>query len=302
METLKRILLCLDGTEMDKEVLRYTSFISKIIKPEKIYFLHVASSLDIPADIKEKYPDLLAPLDETIEKILDQSITENFDFKDCETEIEVREGNATAEILKFSRQKEVDLMVFGKKENEGDGVLPGKLAKLAGCSLLFVSEGSALKLDKIFVPTDFSESSAQVMSMVQPLVQSCEASLMAQHTYTVPKGYYKTGKSFEEFAEIMKGHAQIDKKKFVEKNKLKDFECIYSLDKKGTSTARITYDEIEKYNPDLIIMGSKGRTDAAGWIMGSVADKMTRIHHPFNLMVIKNRSENLSFIDALMKI
>jgi len=302
METLKRILLCLDGSEADKIVLRYTSFFANIIKPEKIYFLHVASTLEIPAEIKEKYPDLLAPLDETIEKILEHSIKENYDYKACETEIEVREGNATAEILKYSRQKDIDLMVFGKKEKEGEGVLPGKLAKLAPCSLLFVSEGSPLQLNKIFVPTDFSESTGQVMSIAQQIMQSCNASLTAQHTFTVPKGYYKTGKSFEEFVEIMKGHAQSDCKKFIKKHGLQEFDCIYSLDKKGTSTARITYDEIEKYNPDLIIMGSKGRTGAAGWIMGSVADKMTRIHYPYNLLVIKNRQENLGFLDALMKI
>lgn len=299
---IKRLLLCLDGSEADKTMLKYVSFIAPVIKPEKIYFLHVARSLDIPQDIQEKYPDLLAPVDESIKKVLAESIKENFSYTVCECELEVREGNATEYILKYSQRKDIDLMVFGKKSKGGDGLLPGKMAKLAGCSLLFVSDGTPLQLKKIFVPTDFSDSSVRAMKIAQDMSAACNASITVAHTYTVPTGYYKTGKTFDEFLEIMRGHAENDQKAFTKKNNLKEFNCTFLLDKKGTSTARIIYDELEKEKPDLIIMGSKGRTGAAGWILGSVADKMTRIHYPYNLMVVKDRKENLNFLEALMKI
>ncbi|HMP99364.1 MAG TPA: universal stress protein [Cyclobacteriaceae bacterium] len=298
---MNRLLLCLDGSETDRAVLRYTSFLCDYIKPEKIYFLHIARSLDLPNDIKEKYPDLLAPVDESISRVLQESIKAHFTYDGCEKEIEVREGNPTERILKYSRQKDIDLMIFGKKQKDGDGVLPGKLARLANASLLFITEHTAIQLKRIFTPIDFSSACVMPFRIAQALAANSKAKVTAQHTYVVPSGYHKTGKSFDEFAEIMKGHAQRDFANFIRQNQFEEVDCIFSLDQED-SAAKAIYNAANEVAPDLIIMGSKGRKGAAGWILGSVADKMTRIHYPYNLLIIKDRKENLSFLDALMKV
>ncbi|MFY9941798.1 MAG: hypothetical protein WAK57_06455 [Desulfobacterales bacterium] len=46
------------------------------------------------------------------------------------------------------------------------------------------------------------------------------------HVYSVPIGFYKTGKSYEEFAEIMKGHAQRDYMEFIKKADLKGLTAV----------------------------------------------------------------------------
>ena len=68
MYQLKRILVCVDLTHMDEDVIRYSSKIAELVDADTVYFLHVAKTLDIPEEIAQKYPDLIAPVDEAVTK------------------------------------------------------------------------------------------------------------------------------------------------------------------------------------------------------------------------------------------
>ncbi len=117
----------------------------------------------------------------------------------------------------------------------------------------------------------------------------------------MPLGYYKTGKSYEEFSEIMK------------KNKLKYFkQFIEKIDSRGLTINPIIYDYKNKLinalnklivseNIDLIVLGSKGRSSSAAVLMGSLTEQLL-LSSNIPMIAVKEKGANMRFVDALMNL
>ena len=297
-------MVCLDLSELDDKLIAYTSMLSNIFDIQAAYFLHVAKTLDLPDKVVEKYPDLLAPSDEVIERKIQGKIDKFFSAPNCANQVVIREGNATDKILRWSEIKEIDLIVMGRKSSlKGSGVLPNELAKVAHCSLLFVPEAASPEINNVIVPVDFSRTSGMALEEALEVKKATQCKLTVQNSYEVPSGYHSIGKSYEEFAEIMRGHAQEDAEEFINKKggSLEDVDIILTLDDERDPAER-AYEEAEKLGADLIVIGSKGRTGIASLLLGSVADKMTQYDTNIPLLVIKNKKENMGFLEALWKL
>jgi len=61
MYRYKRLLVGLNLSEEDKTIIRYVSMVSRLAKSEKICFIHVPETLDIPKELLEEYPEFAAP-------------------------------------------------------------------------------------------------------------------------------------------------------------------------------------------------------------------------------------------------
>ena len=81
MEAIKRVLVALDLTEMDEVLMRYIARISNDIDLEKVYFFNVMKSMELPDKIIKKYPDLVAPMDESTKKDIQFTIDKEVDRK-----------------------------------------------------------------------------------------------------------------------------------------------------------------------------------------------------------------------------
>jgi len=303
MYPLKRLLVALDNTEIDETLITYASSLAKTLEVEKVYFFHVAKSLDLPEGLSDKYPDLLAPVDESLKNDFLTKIEPHFDAS-CEYEVVLKEGNAADQVLRWSEIKAIDLLIVGRKiELKGQGVLSGRLARVAHCSILFVPENAKPQINKILIPIDFSKHSSMALDAAINLQEANGATIMLQNSYHVPWGYHTTGKTFEEFAEVMKEHAVEDANKYLEKNKLDSskFEVALCLDE-NDNPAECAYEVAGNNKADLIIMSSKGRSGLANMLLGSVAEKMIKIDANIPLMVVKDKKENMGFFEALMKV
>ncbi len=304
MYELKRLVISLDLTEMDEVLLNYSSKLADEIDADKVYFLHVAENFDIPEKVKEKYPDLLAPTDESIKSILKKKIDENWRPKrNIETAVEVREGDAFDVVLKFVDNKGIDLLIMGRKKIlKGSGLLPQKLTNLIHSSVLMVPEKVTFDLSKLVVPLDFSKHSNLAVNQGIRLSEKAEAKLQFIHIYSVPLGYHSAGKSYEEFAEIMRQHAIEDFDEFVEKMEIKhNFDCDYVLDDDRNPSDKI-FEYADKNEASLIIMGSKGRTGLASILLGSVTSKVVQFDVNIPLLIVKEKKENMGFLKALLNI
>ncbi|UII33880.1 universal stress protein [Fulvivirga ulvae] len=303
MYQVKRLLVGLDLSEMDGKLLTYTSKLVKLFGVEMVYFLHVAKSLDLPKKLVEKYPDLVAPVDEALEKDIRGQVEKHFTGT-CEFKVEVREGNAEDKILRWADQKEIDLVVMGRKhELKGTGVLPNRLAKTIHCSVLLIPENATDKITKILVPVDFSKTSSMALEEAVLIKKATGAQIILHNSYRVPSGYHLSGKSYHEFGEIMKSNAYEDAVEFLQRSELRasDVEIQLTLDE-NDDPAELSYALAEEKNADLIIIGSKGRTGLASILLGSVADKMIRYDSKIPLMVVKDKKANLDFLQALLKL
>jgi len=298
----KRILVCLDISEIDETLLRVASVLTKYLEIEKVYFFHVVKSLELPEELTDKYPDLLAPVDESVEKIIVDKINRSFESNGCPYDIDVAEGNSLDQILKWSRVKEIDLILVGRKKN-GLGILPESIVKVCHNSLLVLPENSQIDSGKILIPLDFSKNSMKAFLHARELADKFGSELVCQHNYHVPSGYHLAGKSFDEFAEIMKGHAENDFKKFRQEMGFDNgtTRCIFSLDE-DHEPAITTLEVAQAENVNLIVIGSKGRTGLSSILIGSVAMKMIKHGTEIPLLVVKDKKENLGFLEALLRL
>jgi nucleotide-binding universal stress UspA family protein len=270
---------------------------------DKCYFVHVAKDLAVPQEILDKHPELIAPGDESLEAaISDKLKAKNFPSS-IEVEIFAMEGNPLDTFLRWARIKNVDLIIMGRKETlQGSGSLAKGIAKKAPCSILMLQEKRPPSLPKkIMVPTDFSDHTEMIYNFSERICDDLQAELVPVHLYEVPHGYSKTGKSFEEFSEIMKENANKDFKKFIHKNNHRNLECHFVLNESGDE-GKLLLEEATKMGADMILLGSRGRTQSAAILLGSVAEKLVMVNNVLPMLIFKKKGETVGFFEALFRI
>jgi nucleotide-binding universal stress UspA family protein len=304
MYKIERLLVALDLTEMDDVLIHYTSYLAEFLKSEKIYFIHVSKNLELPEELRKNYPDLMAPNDESIADSIHKKIEEGWKSSyECEKVVEIKEGDPSEQILKWVNIKDVDMMVMGRKRQlKGGGIVPQKIAKVTQTSLMMVPEDFKFKLDKVVVSVDFSKHAKLAVEEALALSENKNIKTTLVNVFRVPVGYNKTGKTYDEFATIMKGHAKTDFKEFIKRNNFpEDLDCQYVLDDDDSPADKI-FEFADEQEADMIVMGSKGRTGLASILLGSVAEKVVKFDSKIPLMIVKEKGENMGFLKALLKL
>lgn len=305
LSKFQRMMVCLDLTEMDEGLIKYASLIANTFQLNAVYFYHVTTSFELPEDIQEKYPDLIAPVDEMLEKEVEFSVKKYFKSPEgCDIKIHVEAGGITDEILKESKVKVIDLLLVGRKEKlTGSGLNSRKVAKATPASVIFVPENPPLELNQVLVSIDYSDHSRMAFEIGIDIQKKSGAKLLSNNVYRVPVGYHKSGKSYDEFAEIMLENTKRDCERFFRKMELSevDYDHTYALDDDPHPADKI-YKTGREMGVDMIILGSKGRTNVAAFLIGSVAEKLVMEDSDIPLFLVKKGKENLGFLDALFKL
>ena len=106
--------------------------------------------------------------------------------------------------------------------------------------------------------------------------------------------------SYEQFAAVVCKHAVEHYERFIKKIDLRRLEAIphFVLEDDIPFAIRETVDEEEA---DLLVLGSRGRTNSAAVLLGSVTEKMIRTTD-VPIVAVKKKGANLSFLDALLQL
>lgn len=304
MYAFKKIMIALDLSEMDKYILTYVEGLCRTIKPSKVYFINIQKNLHLDAEEKS-YIGIAnnKPVDEHIQAEMKKSIATYFPFADSlDVEIEVVEGNASEELLRWSDMKKIDLLVMGRKKTlSGQGIAPQQIAPKVQSSILLVPEGlTSFKLQNIFVPVNFSGETKlaleEALDMQNKTPQVLD--INCHYVFELPLGYEKSGKSDEEFAEILNANAAKKFKKMKLELGKEASQLDYSIELlKDGNIAKALNDKAKSLNTDLIIMGAKSKTLAAQLFLGNTTKKMILNDSTTPLLVVKNKQETFGFWD-----
>ena len=307
MYPIKRILVALDLSDLDPLLIQFASYIARSAGAERVYFVNILRSFHIPNEVLKEFPDLIKNAVEERRGKMKALVEQNFEQLDgVKAQYLVKDGQPAKRILSMVKDSDIDLVLAGKKRTlEGTGVLVQRLARRADCSLLIIPEGSTPSMEKLLVPSDFSENSKLALETALAIAErnSPNIQLIVQNVYSVPAGYHYTGKSYDEFAEVMKKHAKRDYKKFVKdlnsvNVKVKD---VYSLDNNENKMSDI-YDKAKEIKADGIVIGAKGRTAATALFLGSIAERAIQMNEKFPLLVVRPKGQNAGFMDFILDI
>lgn len=307
MYQIKKLIVCLDQSSLDETLIRFASFIAKANQTKKIYFTNIIRNLNIPKEVLAEFPNLIENMVEERKAQMKEVVENNF-LKTDEIEFSyvVKEGQLSKKVLKLAHEKSADMILVGRKVNlPGTGVISQRLARRASCSLLIIPENSVPKINRLLVPSDFSDYSKDAMEEAILIAEKYgkKTEIVCQNVFTVPSGYHFTGKSYEEFTSIMQMHAEINFRKFIRKIDIKNIQItpIYTQDEDDDPVEDILA-KAKEINADAIIIGAKGRTAATALFIGSMAERLIQLNDEFPLLVTRPKGKNAGILDYILEI
>ncbi|MFD2201430.1 universal stress protein [Shivajiella indica] len=307
MYQIKKLIVCLDQSSLDETLVKFASFIAKANQTKKIYFTNIIRNLNIPKEVLAEFPNLIENMVEERKAQMKEVVENNFTkHDDVEFSYVVKEGQLSKKVLKLAHEKSADMILVGRKVSlPGTGVISQRLARRASCSLLIIPENSNPKINRLLVPSDFSDYSKDAMEEAILIAEKYgkKTEIVCQNVFTVPSGYHFTGKSYEEFTSIMQMHAEINFKKFIRKIDTKNIQItpVYTQDEDDDPVEDILA-KAKEINADAIIIGAKGRTAATALFIGSMAERLIQLNDEFPLLVTRPKGKNAGILDYILEI
>jgi nucleotide-binding universal stress UspA family protein len=306
MYLIKKLIVCLDQSPLDQTLIEYASFLTKVNPIRKIYFVSVIKNLSIPKEVLDEFPDLMEKMINERLQSMEQEVQNHAKgLKNTKLSFLVKEGTLSKKILKLAEEKSVDLIMIGRKvQLPGTGVASSRLARRANCGLLIVPEGTHPQISNLLVPSDFSDYSKDALEesiMISKNLKNKE--IFCQNVFSIPSGYHFTGKTFEEFKEIMQSYAEVNFKKFIRKIDAKGIKItpIYTLDDDDDPVQEIV-SKAQEIKADLIVIGAKGKTAATALFIGSMAERLIQFNKSIPLLVTRPKGKNAGILDYILEI
>ncbi len=315
LQKIKRAIVGLSHSDLDRDLINYVNFLAHSTELEHIFYVHIVN-LDIPPKVLKDFPDLeKAAIEERrkeIENVVDKYLNKENPIN-YSIEI-IQSSNNLRGLLQAIGDFDADLVMIGRIANkEKTSVITQRLARRAPCQILIIPEGISERIQggktmsTLLVPIDFSEYSKLALERAVEIARRNkdlhEVEVVCQYVYRLPSGYHLSGKSEEEFSEIMCKNAKEDYEEFLRDIDLSDVKLrmVYSKDINDDLTSDIR-DLAVEIDADGVIIGSKGRTATAALFLGSFAEKLITNNTNFSLMVVRKKKEYDGILDRIKKL
>jgi nucleotide-binding universal stress UspA family protein len=288
----ERILVGLDLSGADKNILQATAALIPALGTKTVYFFHVMPDFSMPADVEVEFHKLFAPeypVDEKVRDKIAADVAEYFgEAPGVTLHIEVVEGRPFQKLMHWIAVKDIDLLVVGQKQQrEGSGIVARRVARQSSCNVLFVPADTQPDIGKILVPVDFSEASANALRVGITLAAAHKKPAL-QALYVVdmpPADYYMRSFDSDGFREVLRQSAKTAFTNFVkaqEFNRNAFQEAI--LDNQYGNVALHIVEHADKIGAGLIVIGAQGHSALENFIFGSVTEKV--LAHQANKAVL----------------
>ncbi len=307
MYPLKRILVALDNSDADDALIEYASFAAQASDAEVVYFVNIIKDTKIPEGVLAEFPDLLNNAIKDRVKGMREKFEHHFDLSlGSDIKFVVKEGQPAKQILKLAEKYNIDaILVARKRESSSSNVVVQRLARRAKCSLLIVPNIKYSSMKKLMVATDLSDNSLIVLEEAIAIAEQYRenAEIICHHVFSVPSGYHYTGKSYHEFAEVMRKNAQIEFARFIKRVDTKGISIrpLFTLDENDNPVDDI-YKAAIAEEVDCVLVGGKGKSAATSFFtIGNTTEKLVSSVSEVPLLLVRPKYEDEGIIDYLRK-
>ena len=303
MKRYQRIQVCIDCPERDGHMLAYVRAIAPLAEPKEIHLVHVAEGT---APTSDEPAEEAPPVPEVTEDSLAALADEHFrDVQAHECHCAVIEGSPLLEYLRFAYEKDIDLMVIGRhfgeaSEADGEALMARRITRKATCTVLVLPEDCRAKVDTILVPLRDSECSANALDVACAIARAANVATVAYNVYQVPSGYMRVGTMLEEHTALLEAAAERECVRVLKRVDTQSVEvqrrCTADLHGKPVP---LILEAIQDVSADLIVIGARGRTGAAGVLLGTITEQLIR-ESPVPVLAVKKKGECLGILRALL--
>jgi len=303
MERYERILVCIDRSVYDAPMLRYAGGRSRAAVSKEVHFLHVLDDTErISYDMAEG-----SPLSTDLNLgALQALVVEHFNGHGQEHLLcEVIRGSPLIEVLRYAHEKDVDLIILGRHygrrgETDDAAVLGRRITRKATCSVLVLPEEYQLQADAIVVPIRDSECSANALEVACGIAATTGATVTALNVYAVHGGYSRVGTNLEEHQARLEAASTRECARLIERTDTHgvNVECKCIPDLHGRPVP-VILEELGSGQGRVVVIGARGRTGAAGVLLGTVTEQLIR-KSPSPVLAVKKKGECVGVLRALL--
>jgi nucleotide-binding universal stress UspA family protein len=303
MKRYERILVCIDRPQRDARMLAYVQAIARLAESKQIHLLHVSD---------EKTPQPGEPLPEGSAEA--RITPETLRALAAEHLAECGEGvcrchavcrTPLLETLRFAHDQEIDLIVMGRhygaaSEADDEALLARRITRKATCSVLVLPEDYQIKGDTLLVPVRDSECSANALDVACGIATATDATVVTLNVFAVHSGYARVGKTLEEHQALLETAAEHECDLLLKRVDTRGakVECRCMPDLHGKPVP-VILEAVESASADLVVIGARGRTGAAGVLLGTITEQLIR-SSPVPLLAVKKKGECLGILRALL--
>ncbi|MCB0519451.1 MAG: universal stress protein [Lewinellaceae bacterium] len=294
MTHFKNILVALDLTKMDKQLIKASEIMARQFRASSIRFVHVIPSFVLPDGVDMALKDIFSPsyqIDLSIEKEIREEIKANFDKTiKLDKHIEVKEGPTATLLEQASNTPYADLVIVGRKKISGhSGSTAKSLARKVKGAVLFVPENSGLGFNHILVPVDFSIYSQKALSLALAFQKSNPSTtITAVHVIDYPpNALYLTGQ-YGLLAPGWKKKVIGVMQHFIQQAGLKTENIqVDSIKNDNFNISAQIAEHAKKIGADAIIMGARGHSGLDDIFLGSVTEKLVALEEDLPVLIVR---------------
>lgn len=209
-----------------------------------------------------------------------------------EVKTEILLGKDNEEIIAFAEAKDVDLVIVGVHRNASQaplfvGTTAERVIRHGPKPVLVVKDRVAAPYRRVMIAVDFSIHSRRAIEFALRLLPDAEFHLV--HAYDVPfKGFLNSREVrrelYEQHETQMRSLVDGEFKALWAALENKPPRCS-SVIKQG-AVRQVVFEQIDELKPDLLVMGTHGRTGMAHALLGSVAQELLG-SPPCDVMAVK---------------
>ncbi len=302
MNTLNTILVAVDFSTGSRAALEQASRIARL-QGARLHVLHVVDSsavATLAASRESSYESQAAAAAHGAQTALNSWLAQSHVPADVEATIAI--GTPLHEILEHVRSLKADLLVAGiagtGQTVSGAGSVSAKLARKSPSRVLLVRSNHPHAFKKVVACLDFSETAKEVMASARRIALKDSASVDFLHVWQEPLVASPYGAAGDAWVGI--GHPTVvftpaERQTFIKglHRELHDFVSAASQGITATEVLRESLNygngivaHAEEVNADLIIVGSKGRTNLRYVLLGSTAERLLT-SLPCSVLVVK---------------
>lgn len=292
MERLRKLGIYLNDEPGDNEALAFAGLLARLTKPESIHCIHVRGI--------EESAGGPAPDPGAIRRRLLEALPADVAGG---AEIHVSAATGLPEILRTARDRDLDLLVVGRRlpnDQLGVGTAFYRLARKTPCDVLVAPVGARAHLSRLLVLVDGSAHSRMALETALQLARAGggKPQVLVQSVYGVTYGYHYEGTSLEE----ARRHREALQREKIEAFLADvdttgvEFEVVYTCSLNISATA---YDLASARHMDAIVIGSRGATLPAIALLGGTTERVL-LNAPIPVLLVKRKGETFRFLDAVL--
>lgn len=276
-------------TDEDAELLHYAANLARRQIAEQFTFVHV-----IPPQQQPIQPKQEAAIKQRIRDEVDKYFDTPVEGLTLNSHV-MSGASRLDKLIEYTVTANSDLILLGhRKGRSGQRSLGRRLAMITKASVWMIPEGTARDIKRIVAPVDFSKASADSLSQATALAKLHGLSeVTALHVYFdsstiryeehVDEVKWHEQHVFEEFVASIETHGISIKPEFIE----------------SSVPANAILRKAKELEADLIVMSTRGRSNAATILLGS-ATSQTMMDSPIPIIAVKHVGDHLNLLDALI--